>query len=66
MIKDDEVEIMVEQAVNGTWTARALHRASATIKISDMFDTKDEAIKDAMLGLVILLEEKQKGLGEKK
>jgi len=61
----DEVDIMVEQDARGLWIARVLHRGTGTVKISDLFPEKEQAIADASKGLIELLKERLQGLGEK-
>ena len=65
-MKEDDVDIVVEQDSDGYWIARALHRSTGTIKISDLFPEKDQAVEDAANGLLELVVERMKGLGEKK
>jgi len=61
----DDVDIMVEQDSRGLWIARILHRGTGTVKISDLFPEKEQAIADASKGLIELLKERLQGLGEK-
>ncbi len=63
---EDQVELAVDHRSDGTYQVRALHRATGTIKISDICDSREDAISDAMEGLQLLVEERMKGLGEKK
>ncbi|MCI5066726.1 hypothetical protein MRY87_13475 [bacterium] len=63
-MNEDEVEIMVEQNADGQWLARALHRTTGTIKISDLFFTREEAITEAVEGLAELIRARQSGLGQ--
>lgn len=63
---EDDVDIMVEQDANGHWIARIIHRGTGTMKISNLFPERDQAIADATRGLLELLKARLEGLGEKK
>lgn len=60
----DDVDIFVEKNEDGHWIARILHRPSGTIKISNLFPTRDQAIADASEGFIELLTERLKGFGK--
>ncbi len=64
-MNEDDIEIMVEQDAKGYWIARILHRPTGTIKMSDLFKEREQAIADATEGFLELLKERMKGLGEK-
>lgn|GEM_PF-5202657 len=61
----DDIDIMVEQDSSGHWIARVIHRATGTIKISDLHPEREQAIADASQGLIELLKERLQGLGNK-
>lgn len=61
----EDVDVMVEQDKDGYWIARILHRPSGTIKISDLFPEKEQAIANASEGFLELLKERLAGFGKK-
>lgn len=64
-MNDEEVEIVIDHRSDGYYQARAFHRATGTIKISELSEDREQAIQDATEGLALLIEERQKGLGQK-
>lgn len=63
-IPDEELNIHSEKDEDGRWITRILHLPTGTIKISDLHYSKVSAEEQAREELVVLLEERQKGLGE--
>jgi hypothetical protein len=60
-IPDSELQISFDQDDEGRFIARVYHKPSATIKISDYFWEKDEALAQAKEELEQLVAERRKG-----
>ena len=60
---DKELDISLSHDPDGAFVARVIHRPTGTIKISDSFETQEEAVADALNGLAELVEARRKGLG---
>ena len=65
-IPPEEVDLHLDQDEEGHWIARVYHRPSTTIKISDYFWDKEDAVEQVMRELQELLHEKKQGLGRKR
>lgn len=61
---NDEIDVHIEPESNGKYVARVFHKLSRTIKISSPCDSPEEATKEAVEGLLLLLAERMKGLGK--
>lgn len=61
-IPDEELDIHIEQR-GDHFIVRVIHKPTMTIKISDLFPTADEAVKQAYEGLVELVKMRRDGLG---
>ena len=59
---DKELDVSISRDEQGMYVARIIHRPTRTIKISDAFQTQEEAVTDALRGLADLVE-KQRGGG---
>ena len=62
-LPEDELNIHVEENEEGLFIARVMHMPTMTIKISDLFHTKDEAVKHAKEELFELVSLRGDGLG---
>lgn len=60
-IPDSELQISFDQDEEGRYIARIFHKPSSTIKISDYFWEKDDALKQAKEELEVLVAERSKG-----
>lgn len=61
----DEIDLHIEETEDVYFIARALHRPTMTIKISDWWPTRDEAIKQVLYDLEELLADRLAGLGKR-
>ena len=65
-MNEDDVDVLVEQDGNGLWIARIIHRGTGTMKISNLWPEREQAIAEATEGLLELVKARLEGLGKKK
>jgi len=61
-IPKDEIDLHIEQDDQGMFIARAFHKPTATLKISDLYHSREEAREAVLEGLSDLIAQRKQGL----